>query len=227
MHWFPTAPTRVSAFPFRTVLDPHWLGMDARFTAAAFNLPRKYLICPSQFWLHKNHCGLFEALRLIKAAGKQDVVVVCTGREHDYRHPGYFEQVRATIARHGLESNVRLVGLLDRATQVQLVRASCAVVQPSFFEGWSALVEDARALGKRIYVSDIAVHHEQNPEDAHFFDPAHPDTLADLISRDWDHLEPGPSLHSERRAIERQSPLVDDFVRRFREILERTQETAL
>ena len=108
--------------------------------------------------------------------------------------------LKGEIARRGLQSQVRLLGLLDRPTQIQVMRTSAAVVQASFFEGWSALVEDSRALGKRIFVSDIPVHREQNPDDAVYFNPDSAEELADLIEADWPHLEPGPDLGREQRA---------------------------
>jgi hypothetical protein len=102
---------------------------------------------------------------------------------------------------------VRFLGLLDRSTQIQIMRTSAAVVQASFFEGWSALIEDARALGKRIFVSDIPVHREQNPDDAMYFDPDNAEELADLIEGEWPHLAPGLDPGRERRARDEQEKL--------------------
>jgi hypothetical protein len=116
---------------------------------------------------------------------------------------------------------VRFLGLLDRPTQIQVMRASAAVVQASFFEGWSALVEDSRALGKRIFVSDIPVHREQDPDDAAYFNPDSAEELADVIEADWAHLEPGPDLGREHDAQEKQQRLIDDFARRFVEVVGR------
>jgi glycosyltransferase involved in cell wall biosynthesis len=42
-------------------------------------------------------------------------------------------------------------------------------INPSLFEGWSTTVEEAKALGKFIILSDIKVHREQNPKDAVYF----------------------------------------------------------
>ena len=108
--------------------------------------------------------------------------------------PEYADRLKREIERRGLSSQVYFLGLLDRETQIQIMRASAAVVQASLFEGWSALVEDARALGKRVFVSDIPVHREQEPADASTFDPERPEALADLLERAWPGLEPGPDL---------------------------------
>ena len=125
------------------------------------------------------------------------------------------------LLRRGLQSQIRLLGLLARPTQIQVMRRSAAVVQASFFEGWSALVEDSRALGKRIFVSDIPVHREQEPADAVYFNPENAEELADLIEEHWPHLEPGPDLGREQRARDEQERLTRDFACRFVDIVGR------
>ena len=58
---------------------------------------------------------------------------------------------------------------------------SCAVIQPSLFEGWNTSVEESKQIGKRILLSDIPVHREQNPENGVFFDPHNAEELAHLM----------------------------------------------
>jgi hypothetical protein len=105
---------------------------------------------------------------------------------------------------------------------VQLFRRAAAVIQPSLFEGWSALVEDARTLGKRIYVSDIPVHREQQPTDGVFFHPDRPEELAELVARDWPDLKPGPDLVRESEAHVQQRSRALAFARAFHQIVKRT-----
>src|SRR6185503_18248293 len=111
--------------------------------------------------------------------------------------------------------------LLSRATQVQLMRRAAAVIQSSMFEGWSLLVEEARTLGKRIYLSDIAVHREQDPPDAVFFQVDNARTLADLIARDWAALSPGPDHVRENHARAVQVMRAQAFARSFLGIVKR------
>jgi hypothetical protein len=226
MRWFPTTDARVSVLQFRTVLDPRWFDLNPLTVAERFDLPLKYLTYPSQLWVHKNHRTVLAALSLLRARGRTDIVLVCTGREYDYRHPDYADGLKKEIVRRGLHSQVRLLGLLDRPTQIQVMRASAAVVQASSFEGWSALVEDSRALGKRIFVSDIPVHREQDADDAAYFNPESSEELAGLIEGEWTHLEPGPDLGREQHAREKQERLTRDFAGRFVDIVARARRTA-
>jgi hypothetical protein len=226
MRWFPTTDARVSVLQFRTVLDPRWFDLNPLTVARQFDLPPKYLTYPSQFWVHKNHRTVLAALSLLRARGRTDIMLVCTGREYDYRCPEYADALKEEIARRGLQSQVRLLGLLDRATQIQIMRTSAAVVQASFFEGWSALVEDSRALGKRLFISDIPVHREQDPGDAAYFDPDSAEQLADVIEGEWPHLEPGLDLGREQRAREEQKRLIRDFACRFVDVVGRARPAA-
>lgn len=197
--WFPAAQGRTHVLSFCTVPDPAWFEAGPQETAACYALPERYLILPAQFWAHKDHATVFEALRLLQVGGV-DVSLVCTGNTKDYRWPGHFAALSEQLRRGGLDRRVRILGLLPRGQQVQLLRRAAAIVQPSLFEGWSALVEDARALGKRIYLSDIPVHREQEPGDAVFFEPGAAEELADAIGSDWEKLRPGPDAAGEREA---------------------------
>lgn len=198
--WFGTNPERVSILRFCTVPTSDWWEGDPVEVAREHGLPERFLMFPSQFWAHKNHGNLLRALAQVKAAGLSDVALVCTGATHDYRRPGFMREIEALIEQLGLSASVFRLGLLPRQRQIQLMRRATAIIQPSYFEGWSSLVEDCRTLGKRIYLSDIPVHREQQPPDATFFDPDRPDELASALVRDWPHLSPGPDAVGERRA---------------------------
>lgn len=60
---------------------------------------------------------------------------------------------------------------------------SLGYINPSFFEGWSTTVEEAKYRGKPILLSDLKVHREQAPAKSVFFDPNDPE---DLAKKMWD-----------------------------------------
>ena len=134
---------------------------------------------------------------------------------HDRRWPGYGESLVEFIRAHDLEGNIRILGLLPRRGQIQLLRAAAALVQPSMFEGWSALVEDARLFHKHLYLSDIDVHREQNPPHAEYFRLDDPEILADMLARDWDALEPGPHPVDEAAARGHHQDFMTAYARSF------------
>jgi glycosyltransferase involved in cell wall biosynthesis len=98
------------------------------------------------------------------------------------------------------------------------MRRALAIVQPSLFEGWSTVVEDARALGRPCLLSDLAVHREQDPPGARFFDPRSPEALAELLAEVWEKWPAGPDFEEERYAHARALVRLDRVGLRFLEI---------
>lgn len=211
---YPGHAARLRVLQFATVPDGDWFEGDPRETAASLELPDRYFILPNQFWSHKNHVTAFRAVDILARRGL-DVCLVCTGRMEDPRNPEHVPTLRRFLSERGLEGRVRLLGILPRRDQVQLVRQALAVVQPSLFEGWSTVVEDARALGKRILLSDIPVHREQNCAGAIYFEPTAAGALAEAMVDCWTRAAPGRDAHAESQAREEQGRRILDFARTF------------
>lgn len=161
----------------------------------------RYFFLPNQFWEHKNHRVVFEAVRLLKTRGI-DLQVLCTGNLRDYRvkHMAYVDGLRRFIDEHGLQSNIRILGMIDYADVLGLMRHSVATLNPSRFEGWSSTVEEARSMGKRLLLSDIPVHREQAPPHAQYFEPGDGETLAHLLQWHWTHSPDTISPQEEQNA---------------------------
>lgn len=219
--WYQADPHKVSTHHFCTHPEPAWFSGDPEATADSFGLPKKYLFFPSQFWIHKNHSKLLEALLELRDGGLNEIALVLTGKDRDYRHPEHATRIKAFIDTNNLEKNVFYLGLLPRVQQMQIMRRAVAIVQPSHFEGWSMLVEDCRALGKRIYLSDIPVHREQAPPDAVYFDPNAPEDLAQHLSRDWPQLKPGPDPAREEEARGSVEMISREYARNYLRIVSR------
>ena len=100
------------------------------------------------------------------------------------------------------------------------MRRSLAVIQPSLFEGWSTVLEDARALGKVVLASDIAVHREQNPPGVHFFDKGSPGALAEAIAALLPACSAGPNSAGEMAARAAAESAMLNYGRDFLGIIE-------
>jgi glycosyltransferase involved in cell wall biosynthesis len=129
-------------------------------SVSKYKLPSEYFICSNQFWRHKNHHVILRAINYLKNRGV-DVHVVFTGKETDYRDPLYFDTFKAMAERLGIMNRISILGFISRLDQLSLIRNSIGVIQPSLFEGWSTVIEDAKAIGARIITSEIPVHKEQ------------------------------------------------------------------
>ena len=75
------------------------------------------------------------------------------------------------VNKYKLHKNYIYLGLIPFIDVLSLIYHSLAVLNPSYFEGWSSTVEQAKAYNKRIILSKIKVHKEQNPKYAYYFEP--------------------------------------------------------
>jgi glycosyltransferase involved in cell wall biosynthesis len=185
---------------FATFLDESVFQGDPLLIQRKYALPDRFFLVSNQFWKHKNHRVVVDALDILASKGVRPHVV-CTGNFVDYRNPGYFSELVEHIERRGLRGQIHILGLIPRLEQLQLMRRCVAVVQPSRFEGWSTVVEDAKALDRPLLLSDLPVHREQSPRDVSFFSCGDAPRLAELfeVAAEW---SPGPDLGREPSAYE-------------------------
>ncbi len=146
-----------------------------------YSLPERYFICSNQVWKHKNHAVVIRALA--EARDGTEPPMVFTGLEEEPRDPGYPASLWALASDLGAAPRLRRLGFLPREDQLALMAGAIAVVQPSLSEGWSTVVEDAKALGRHVIASDIPVHREQLGPGADVFAPDDPHALARLLRR--------------------------------------------
>jgi glycosyltransferase involved in cell wall biosynthesis len=148
-----------------------------RELAERYGVDGPYFHLPNQFWKHKNHTIVLDALAQLRRDGAP-AVVVATGSKEDYRNPGHFDALMRRVRTEGLEADFRVLGVVPYADMLGLMCSAVAVINPSFFEGWSTTVEEAKRMGARVILSDIAVHREQAPNRGIFFAPRSADALA-------------------------------------------------
>jgi glycosyltransferase involved in cell wall biosynthesis len=146
-----------------------------------YELGRQFFYCPNQFWQHKNHKLVIEAVALLAKQGIA-ATVAFSGKELDRRAPGHAESLKAMTRSLGLEGQVKFLGFLPKQDQVALLRSATAIIQPSLFEGWSTVVEDAKAVSQFIIASDLPVHREQLTQNYRLFDPRSAGELASCMA---------------------------------------------
>lgn len=194
----PEYAAKVEAVPFPSLLayETWWQSRDPEPTRRKYCLPKRFLLVANQIWRHKNHQAVLEALAILKGKGKS-AVVVFTGAPSDYRVPrnAHLSDLLQKVSARNIRENVIFLGELPYEEVVDLYRRADAVLQPSRFEGWNTSLEDAKALGKRLVASNLAVHKEQTPE-ALFFDPLDPEDLAAQIEH-VTSLDPLLADHTE------------------------------
>ena len=148
---------------------------------AEYDLPDQWFYCPNQFWEHKNHKVLIRALA-IAVETIPNICLVCSGSIQDVRNPHYFDQLTELAKSLNVEENFRILGLIPYADVGILRQGSMALINPSKFEGWSTVVEEAKATGTKMILSDLAVHKEQCGDGAVYFGSDDPAALASALT---------------------------------------------
>jgi glycosyltransferase involved in cell wall biosynthesis len=184
-----------------------------------YKLPERFFYLPNQFWKHKNHRIVFDGLASLKKRGIRPFLV-CTGLEHDHRNPAYFTELRKIISDADLEDRIAFLGIVPTHDVYQLIRQAVCVINPSLFEGWSTTVEETKSIGKRILLSDLAVHREQNAPEAVYFNPQDVGDVAHKLMDIWANAAAGPNLALESRARNEMSARMRNYAATFVSIAE-------
>jgi hypothetical protein len=163
---------------------------EAAILRARYAIDGPYFHLPNQFWAHKNHDVIVEALGRLKASGLT-VTVVATGLMADPRQPERVGNLMRRVTENGLDRLFRPLGVVPYADMLGLMRHAVAVINPSLFEGWSTSVEEAKSMGKAVVLSGIPVHREQAPERGFYFDPHDPQDAARAMKEAWSAFDPG------------------------------------
>lgn len=152
----------------------------------------KYICIMNQFWQHKNHIVVLNAMKIyFSKHPDSQMFFVFTGQLSDYRAPDYIERLKALFEEETIQQHSRMLGFIDRIEQIAIMKNAMFVIQPSLFEGWGTVVEDAKVLDKTILLSDIPVHREQCNYKCKMFDPYNAEELADLLAKEAeiDHVD--------------------------------------
>jgi len=175
---------KVDVLPFVSQPDQRYLQLseDKKSLIEKYNLSEEFFYIPNQFWKHKNHMLVFEAVKILKDKNVE-INIVCTGHLNDSRNLEYIEIIKEYITSNNLQNNITLLGLVDYKDVFALMKFSIAVINPSLFEGWSSTVEECKSVGKNMILSDLDVHKEQYPS-AIFFDRMDEKALVKVLGKD-------------------------------------------
>lgn len=155
---FYSSKTKIFNLPVCPTLNPLMLLDDIPNIREKYNVKKNYFILSNQFWVHKCHDTAIKALAKLVERGITDVDIVCTGKMDDHRDKEHIDKLKRMVAANKLDQNFKFVGFIPKKDQIELMKYSLGVIQPSQYEGdCSGQVIDAIAVGQRAIVSDIDV----------------------------------------------------------------------
>ena len=183
--YYSTEKKEVYVVPFVSYIEP----MIRQISGRGSEILKKhslheirYACVMNQFWKHKNHQVVFEAFKILyEQVPDIGLDIVMTGEMSDYRNPDYIESLKNYTNDPTIRKHLHMLGFISREDQIAIMQRAEFVIQPSLFEGWGTVAEDAKVLDKTILLSDIPVHREQKNEKCIMFDPHDAKMLEKLI----------------------------------------------
>jgi glycosyltransferase involved in cell wall biosynthesis len=139
-------------------------------------VPADYLFYPAQFWPHKNHAVLLEAIKLVREKIGWDLGVVFTGVDK-----GNLEYIRGYARRLSLEQHVRFLGFVDQQDLPHLYKGAFCLAYPTFFGPDNLPPLEAFALGCPVLASEIPGAREQYGDAAILIPPTDEGSWAEAI----------------------------------------------
>ncbi len=173
---YPTSETQVDVLPYAA---PRAL-LEAAPRQPETPLPLKFLFYPAQFWEHKNHVRVVQALALARATCPDIHCVFCGSAKYS----GY-ALFQKEVARLGLETAVTTLGYVDTPEMAWLYRHARALFMPTFFGPTNIPPLEAMALDCPVCISGIYAMPWQCGDAALYCDPESVDDMADSMRRLW------------------------------------------
>ncbi len=208
-------PDRVFVLPY---IAPSYIydydGSGDAGVRAKYELPAKFFFYPAQFYQHKNHAALIDAMARMLPAYPDVKLALVGAKERN----GY-EEVRRRVDDLGLHDNVMFLGYAPDTDMAALYRTARALVMPTYFGPTNIPQLEAFALGCPVATSRIYGIPEQVGNAALLFDPSSVDEIHDAMVRLWtDDALCADLAQRGREHAARWGPV--QFRARFREIIE-------
>ena len=168
VHWISISPAQRSLEQGDSNFDPR---KKAEIPSGA-----PYVFYPAQFWAHKNHRLIVDALACLRKSGSGDVYAVFCGSDC-----GNLPAVLEMAKQKGVDDLVKCVGFVPDEQMSAFYKHSLALVMPSYFGPTNMPPFEAFALDTPVIVSDLPGIRDQVGEAALLVSPDKPESLRDAI----------------------------------------------
>lgn len=126
--------------------------IDKSAVLSKYELAEGYFFYPSQFWAHKNHIRILEALLILRNNGHIFKVVFVGGDQGNLTH------VERFVADHSLGKQVRILGFVPAEHMQGLYEGCTAVTMPTYFGPTNLPPLEAWMLGKPLIYSSHLIN---------------------------------------------------------------------
>jgi glycosyltransferase involved in cell wall biosynthesis len=164
---------RVTAIPLATTPDCHpRIGAERDpEIREKYNLPESYVLYIGGFDVRKNLRALLAAYTYVGASMGKEYPLVLAGKEPPRWGTRRFPDLRAEIARLGIDQYIRWIGPVDEVDKPGVYRLASAFVFPSRYEGFGLGPLESMACGTPTIAADASSIPEVVGDGAYLVDP--------------------------------------------------------
>lgn len=148
-------------------------------------LPRRFLFYPAQFWPHKNHLRIVQALGLIKKCNGLNIPIVFTGSASGELRKAAHAELFREAEQLGVRDQVFDLGYVTDHELSALYRTAAALIMPTFFGPTNIPILEAWSHGCPVLTSDIRGVRDQAGDAALLVDPRRVEAIAEGMRSLW------------------------------------------
>lgn len=141
-----------------------------------YNIAKKYIFYPAQFWSHKNHINLLHAIKIIHDKYGLELPLVLVGSDK-----GNAEHVRQVAHDLGLSKQLHVLGFVPQADLYGLYKNASMLAYISLCGPENLPPLEAFAVGCPVLASEVSGSLEQFGDAVLYCDPKNPHDMADKI----------------------------------------------
>ncbi|WP_412467660.1 glycosyltransferase family 4 protein [Pedobacter sp. KLB.chiD] len=135
----------------------------------------EFFIYPAQFWAHKNHNLLIEAMQQINKLYPR-IKLILTGS-----NKGNLPYIEDRIKASNLKDTIKILGFVSNEELFTFYKNAIALVMPTFLGPSNMPPLEAATLACPVLISDLAGHRELMKDYATYFDPTNVDDLIEKM----------------------------------------------
>lgn len=148
-------------------------GLSIASIKKKFNISSPFYFYPAQFWEHKNHMIILEALRILNLKNIYIKFIFC-GKDK-----GNLKSIVRKIDEYQVKKNVKIIDYVNDEELLLLYKLSKALIIPTYFGPTNIPPIEAWSLHRPVAYSTLNRNHGKNA--AIYFNPDSPNELVDVI----------------------------------------------
>ncbi|MFQ5489180.1 MAG: glycosyltransferase family 4 protein [Phycisphaerae bacterium] len=148
------------------------------------DLPEKFALMPAQFWPHKNHQRVVQAIAYLRHQRNLNIPVICTG-QNTGQCASCAHRVAYLAKQLGVADLVRQIGFVSNDTLTALYAGARFILVATLYDPGSFPAMEALAMGKPLAASRVTTIPETVGDAAALFDPHRVEDIANVLARLW------------------------------------------